>query len=166
MLAEDPDTLQEAVRWLEETEGVAGLEVGLPPDCSPIIAADLAESAVGELPVILRLPFEHAGMLARALTGSPIAGVSLSPPRGVMLAPDGSLVRGRLYGPGIFPQTLYLVQELVQTNVPIVAGGGIYRSAQIQTLLAAGVQAVQLDAVLWRGGMAADLLKNLRAEFS
>ena len=161
LLAQDPDPLPEAVSWLEETEGVAGLEVGLPPGCDSQTATSMADSSVGELPVIIRLPFENAAPLARSLANSAIAGLSLSPPRGALRAADGKIIRGRLYGPGVFPQALHLVEELVQEGTPIIAAGGVYQGAQIKSLLEAGAQAVQLDAVLWRGGLKPDFLEDI-----
>jgi NAD(P)H-dependent flavin oxidoreductase YrpB (nitropropane dioxygenase family) len=36
-----------------------------------------------------------------------------------------------------------------QLQVPLIAGGGVYRREQAQSLLRAGAAAVQLDGVLW-----------------
>jgi dihydroorotate dehydrogenase len=36
-------------------------------------------------------------------------------------------------------------------NIPIIGAGGLYSQANVDTLLAMGAFAVQLDSVLWRG---------------
>ncbi len=70
---------------LEGLEGVWGIEVGLPPGTNAPAALAFAQAAVGELPAILRLPFEGVPDLSAALAASPLAGelagVSLAPPR-------------------------------------------------------------------------------------
>jgi dihydroorotate dehydrogenase (NAD+) catalytic subunit len=151
-----PRQLAEMLASLEGLEGVGGIEIGLPPDTDAPAALAFAQSAVGELPIILRLPFEHAPELAEALAASALAeelaALSLAPLRGSLPDPqDGTLVSGRLYGPAIFPQALSAVRAMVATGLPVIASGGIYREAHIQAMRQAGAFAVQLDAVLWRG---------------
>jgi dihydroorotate dehydrogenase (NAD+) catalytic subunit len=59
-------------------------------------------------------------------------------------------VRGRLFGPAIFPLALQAVAALKERlQVPILASGGVYRGEQATALLRAGASAVQLDGVLW-----------------
>ena len=60
-------------------------------------------------------------------------------------------VSGRLYGPGLLPQTLSAVNALRRLGIQIIAGAGIFRPQDAQALLAAGAYAVQLAGVLWRG---------------
>ena len=100
---------------------------------------------------------ERAVELAGALTrndseGEGLAALSLGPPRGLLPAPDGGLARGRLYGPAVFPLALATVKALSRFGVPVIGGGGVYRMEQAEAMLGAGAMAVQLDAVLWRGG--------------
>jgi dihydroorotate dehydrogenase (NAD+) catalytic subunit len=105
----------------------------------------------GELPVIARLPLERAAWLAMVAGEAGAAAISLAPPRGLLPGPDGSWMRGRLYGPGIFPLALAATREVVALGVPIIAAGGVYSSKNAQALLAAGALGVQVDAALWRG---------------
>jgi dihydroorotate dehydrogenase (NAD+) catalytic subunit len=140
---------------LEGLEGVWGVEIGLPPgtDASAVLA--FAQASLGELPAILRLPFEGALDLSIVLANSPLAGelaaVSLAPPRGSLPGPqDGALVSGRLYGPALFPQALAVVRAIAALGLPVIASGGVYQPEQIQAMRQAGAMAVQLDAVLWR----------------
>jgi hypothetical protein len=79
-----------------------------------------------------------------------VAAVSLEAPRGALPDAAGRLVNGRLYGPALFPQTLAVARSLVKLGIPVIAGPGIFSAAQAELLLANGVLAVQLDAVLWK----------------
>lgn len=157
LLCQRVEELLQAVRRLEGLPGVAGLELGLPPEIEAGQAAALVQAATGELPVIVRLPLERAVELGQALTKTNVkpeglTAFSLGPPRGSLPAPDGELARGRLYGPAIFPQALAAVKALSGLGVPVIGGGGVYRVEQAQAMQTAGAAAVQLDAVLWRSG--------------
>jgi len=109
-----------------------------------------AHAAGGELPVILRLPFENALELAPAAIQAGAMAVSLAPPRGICLAPGGALLQGRLYGPAIFPLALRLVQELARLGIPTIGAGGVYTRDQYDIMLSLGAMAVQIDATLWK----------------
>ena len=140
------------VRKLESLEGVAGFEIGLPAEADAEMVRAFARAAAGELPVVMRFPLEHAARLADGFERTRLAAVSLAPPRGALPLPDGSLGHGRLYGPALFPQALAAVQALTRRDIPVIGAGGIYTLAQAEAMLQAGAIAVQLDAVLWRGG--------------
>jgi dihydroorotate dehydrogenase (NAD+) catalytic subunit len=157
LLCQHVEELSQAVQRLEGLPGVAGIELGLPPEIEAGQAKALAQAAAGELPVIVRLPLERAVELAAALTKNDLqteslAAFSLGPPRGLLPTPDGGLGRGRLYGPGVFPLALATVKALSAFGVPVIGAGGVYRMEQAEAMLRAGAAAVQLDAVLWRGG--------------
>ncbi|OGO39248.1 MAG: hypothetical protein A2W35_07745 [Chloroflexi bacterium RBG_16_57_11] len=157
LLCQRVEELAQAVQRLEGLPGVAGIELGLPPEIEAGQARALIEAAAGELPVIVRLPVERAVELAGALTKNDaqadgLAAFSLGPPRGLLPAPDGGLARGRLYGPAVFPLALRVVKVLSSMGVPVIGAGGVYRMEQAEAMLRAGVAAVQLDSVLWRGG--------------
>ena len=146
LMAESPEDVSQMVRQLEEVEGVAGVELGLPPDVTPAQVVELTQAGSGELPLIVRLP------LAWDLPNLPPAAVSFGPPRGALPGNRaGSFVEGRLFGPGLFPQVLHAVREWKHADIPLIAGGGVYHPAQAEALLAAGASAVQLDLLLWRG---------------
>lgn len=142
------------VERLEAMEGVRGIELGLPAEVSAGEARALVEAALGELPVIVRLPMERAAELAGRIAeaGLPAAALSLAPPRGALPAPDGRLVCGRLYGPAVLPLALKAVRQLAGLGLPVIGAGGIYTPGDAQAMLAAGASFVQLDGVLWRGG--------------
>lgn len=156
LLGEDADRVSEMVARLESTAGVMGIEISLPPKAGPDTALALARAAVGELPVIMRLPLDRAADLADALTsllGKPfLTALSLGPPRGVLPGLEKGHIQGRLYGPAVFPLALAAVHAVAETGWPVIGGGGVYSTPQAEAMLAAGAMAVQLDAVYWRGG--------------
>jgi dihydroorotate dehydrogenase len=152
LLGIDPQEISWMVAHLEGLEGVMGVEVGLPPGVSTEEAASLVQSAVGELPVIVRLPMENAAVIAGSLAGIEVAAFSLAPPRGSLPLPDGARITGRLYGPGVYPMALRTVEELSRIGLPVIGAGGVYRPEEAEAMLRAGALAVQLDAILWRGG--------------
>ena len=152
LLVEDVESVSRMVLNLEGLEGVMGIEIGLPPDVDLQSAQELIKAGLGELPLIVRLPVEKAGIYAHSLADSQITAISLGPPRGALYDSHGQSVRGRLYGPSIFPHTLASVQESAGAGVPVIAGGGVYKPGQVEALMEAGAIAVQLDAVLWSLG--------------
>jgi dihydroorotate dehydrogenase (NAD+) catalytic subunit len=152
LLVDSVDVVTQMVPQLEGLEGVMGIEIGLPPDIDPALACDLVQAAAGELPLIVRVPMERVGELSKALLGSPLTAISMAPPTGMLKDQHGSSVRGRLYGPTIFPLTLRNAHEAVDFGIPLIAAGGVYEPSQAEVLIEAGAIGVQLDAVLWNLG--------------
>ena len=68
------------------------------------------------------------------------------------MAGRGEFVTGRLYGPSLFPQALALVRDAARVGIPVIGSGGVWKPEQAEAMKEAGAIAVQLDAVLWRGG--------------
>jgi dihydroorotate dehydrogenase len=153
LLVQNVSELSGMVERLEVLEGVIGVELGLPSGMNANELRALMEVARGELPVIVRLPFESALDLALTALETGAAAVSLSPPRGVIASEAAGITRGRLYGPGLLPQALGLVQSLTQLDVPVIGAGGIYSEGDAEAMFRLGALAVQLDACLWRGGL-------------
>jgi dihydroorotate dehydrogenase (NAD+) catalytic subunit len=153
LLVQDVGQLSGMVERLEVLEGVMGVELGMPPGVDENELRAMMEMAQGELPVIVRLPFESAVTLAITAVEAGAAAVSLSPPRGLIASEAAGITRGRLYGPGLLPQALGLVQALAQLDVPVIGAGGIYTERDAAAMLRLGALAVQLDACLWRGGL-------------
>jgi dihydroorotate dehydrogenase (NAD+) catalytic subunit len=152
ILAQRGEEVFEIARRLEKIENIAALELGIPPEASPALAAELVSAALSERPVIARLPMEHAVELASVAIDSGAAAISLGAPRGALPTAPGKLMKGRLYGPAVFPLALETMQRLLRLGSPIIGGGGVYAPPQAEAMLQAGAVAVQLDAVLWRGG--------------
>lgn len=149
LLVDSTDSANQIAQCFEGIEGVMAIEIGLPPEIDLHSAYELVEAASGELPLIVRLPMTRAGEMARALVGSSLNAISFAPPRGMLIDEHGKVVSGRLFGPAIFPLTLRNTREAIDSGLPVIAGGGVYEEWQVEALLAAGAQAVQLDAVFW-----------------
>ncbi|MBW8010670.1 MAG: hypothetical protein FVQ83_05420 [Chloroflexi bacterium] len=156
LLASDPRELGRMISRIEELENISAVEIGFRQDIAPQAAIELTEAALGELPVIVRLPFTRTLELANLVDKTGAAAISLGPPRGALPNKEGNIVHGRMYGPAIFPQALVVVRELAAQGLPVIGVGGIYTPDQAEMMLAAGAIAVQLDAVLWRGDWESD----------
>jgi dihydroorotate dehydrogenase len=156
LLAENRRDLSVMVQKLEGMEGVMGIELGLPPDIDGESAAALVASAVGELPIIVKLPLDRAREIVPYLSFEASLIISLGPPRGELPNHQGKLVQGRLYGPSLLPQSLALVKKLSAQGCRVIGAGGVYSSEDIRAMLSAGALAVMLDAVLWRDGVLPD----------
>ena len=152
LLVDSVKVVTEMVPQLEGLEGVMGIEIGLPPDIDPGRACDLVQAAAGELPLIVRVPMGRISDIAKALVRSPLTAVSVASPTGTLSDQHGNLVRGRLYGPAVFPFALRTVQETVDSGLPVIAAGGVYEYSQAEVLIEAGAIGVQLDAVFWNFG--------------
>lgn len=152
LLADKIDELPGMVRQLEALEGVIGIELGLPKEIDNRAVRAFCETAQGELPLIVRLPFEKAVDTAAEAIQFGAAAISLAAPRGTFLARAGNLIHGRLYGPALFPQSLAIVKQIAHSGLPVIGAGGVYSLEQCEAMLSAGALAVQLDSLLWRGG--------------
>ncbi|MCB2213899.1 hypothetical protein KQH50_00750 [bacterium] len=156
LLAETPDTVAEMVRKLEGQENVLGVELGLPPNCTPDLMAEFLSSAAGELPAAVSLAPEQLTSLLPALVELAPAAVHLTAPRGALPAPDGGLIHGRLHGPAICPVMLQAAQVAREVELRVIVDGGIYEQSQMDAFLDLDVLAVGLGAALW--GLRADLI--------
>lgn len=152
LMADRPEETARMVLSLENVENVMAAELGFAPLLTDDIILTSLEMSLGELPLIVSLPMEDAVRLAPRVIEAGAAAVSLSAPRGSLNTDDGKLITGRLYGPSLFPQSLETVRRLAGAGVPVIGGGGVYTREQAEVMKEAGAMAVQLDAVLWRGG--------------
>jgi dihydroorotate dehydrogenase len=150
VLPQQAEELPRMLRRLEEVEGVAGYELGLPPELDLASAAGFVRLAVGERPVIVRLPLERATEMAGAIAQAGAAAVSLAPMRGALPSPE-VLLHGRLHGPALLPLALEVVHAVAAQGIRVIGSGGLYRPEDIDAMLSAGAVAVQLDSVFWRG---------------
>lgn len=157
LMADRPEETALMVRRLESVEGVLAAELGFAPQLTDEIILLALDMAQGELPLIACLPFEQLLRLGPRLADRGAAAVSLAAPRGMLplRAEDGQseqgLVTGRLFGPGLFAQSLLATRDAVRAGMPVIGACGIYRQQDARSMLAAGALAVQIDSVLWRG---------------
>ena len=162
IFGDTPEEIERMVRALESQEAVSAIELGIGPRADAELALKLVRAGVGELPLVVNFPLTAAaeGWVDK-LAGLGASAVSLGAPRGLLPASEsspasgsspaasGKLIAGRLYGPAILPLALAAVRSLRRQPLPVIAGGGVYRKADGEALLAAGAVAVQLDSVLW-----------------
>lgn len=152
IIAQEMRDVAAMVERFESLDGVMGVELGIPPGADDDLTFALVSSAVGELPLIVRLPIAKAGYLSEAAVEAGATALSLGPSRAVLPDLEGSMISGRLYGPSLYPHAMLALQSLMDCGVPVIAAGGFYNADQVKAALTAGAAAVQLDAVLWRSG--------------
>jgi dihydroorotate dehydrogenase len=150
LLSSTPEEMRKAALRIEELENILAIELGVEPDASPELVRDLLAAVSGELPVIAQLPPARIHELADVTRGAGVAAISFAPPRGTLPAKDGKLVRGRLYGAALYPQTLELARQLGKQDMPFIAAGGVESKADGEALLKAGALSVQVDINLWK----------------
>lgn len=156
ILAQGVEEVAEMVEKLESLEGVMGVELGLSNDVDAGTAMMFIHAAIGELPIVVRLPMERARELIYIIAGTEVAAVSLGPPRGALPNSQGHFIHGRIYGPSVLPLAIATVKVITQLGVPVIGAGGVYHQKDIEAMFAAGAFAVQLDSVLWRNGIPGD----------
>ena len=152
LMADRPEETTRMVRSLEGLENIAAIELGFAPLLSPDIILMAVDMSLGELPLIVNLPFDQVLSLGPQLIQIGAAALSFAAPRGALPGQfvDQAAVTGRLYGPSLFPQSLDLLRNAARLGLPIIAGVGVYSQDQAALMLASGALAVQLDTVLWK----------------
>lgn len=151
LVAQEPYEVDRTVRALEERDGVAAIELGLPPQAGPEQARALVVSALGELPLVINIALTQAGEpWLDEMPALGVSAISLGAPRGTLPRGEKGMVSGRLFGPAILPLALAALRKTRRLNIPVIASGGVFSLKTAQLLLAAGSWAVQLDAVLWK----------------
>ena len=160
LIATTPSETARASARLAGTRGIDGLELGLVENITPKKALNLLDAARGDgdLPVIVRVPFSQVDVLAPLLAENGADALMLTaPPRAVLpISPvvvDSATryMRGRLYGPALFPLLLNVLSQWAsRLPVPVIACGGIGSAQDALACLALGATAVQIDAMLWR----------------
>lgn len=155
LLLQDIEEVVPMLEALEGKPGISGVEINLPKGAGPGDLLAVASLAFSELAVVVRLPLDRAERLVQGigddLLEAGLAAISLGPPRGALVDPEGRLVHGRLYGPALYPQNLAVTHTLAASGLPVISAGGIYSQVQVDELLSVGASAVELDGVLWRG---------------
>jgi dihydroorotate dehydrogenase (NAD+) catalytic subunit len=153
LMADRPEETAQMVQKLEGLENIAAVELGFAPQLADDIIVMALEMSLGELPLIVSLPWEQVLSLGPRLIQAGAIAISLAAPRGALPlnTENWQLVTGRLYGPSLFPQALGLVRDAARLGLPIIGGTGVYSQDNIDAMLAAGALAVQVDSLLWRG---------------
>ena len=149
LICQDTAELERIVRECEETEGIAAIELGLPPGCPQDFMLQLIHHAQGEIPLIVHL---SAGENHHLLNNLPpeVSAITLGSPRGRMKSEEGKIISGRLHGPGLFPLMLEHLNSLCGLGIPVILGG-ICNREDGETALHTGAAAVQMDRLCWMG---------------
>ncbi|MGC9394246.1 MAG: hypothetical protein ACP5J4_05275 [Anaerolineae bacterium] len=161
LIATTPAETARAAEQLSSIPNVVGIELGLVDNITPQRALNLLDAtrAEGDLPVIVRIPFTGVDALAPSLADHGADALTLiAPPRAVLPvleAPENNetrrYLRGRLYGPALFPLLLNtLARWCSKLPVPVIACGGIASLQDAIACLELGATALQVDALLWR----------------
>ena len=153
LMADRPEETTRMVQSLEGLENIAAVELGFAPLLSDDIILISVEMCQGELPLIVSLPSEQLLSLGPSVMQAGAAAISLDMPRGMIPLENGEQVTGRLSGAGLFPQSLLAVRDAVQSNLPIIAAGGVGSKENADAMLSVGALAVQIDASLWKGNL-------------
>ncbi len=153
LMASEAEEIRRMADRLESLPEVGALEIGIPPWAGADLALRLVDAALGELPVVVSLPYTQAdsSWVAR-LRDLGVNALHLSAPYGSYPNGRGGLLHGRLYGPHLLPLALETLQRAQSAHLPVIVSGGVFLLEHGQALLAAGALAVGLDAVLWRAG--------------
>jgi dihydroorotate dehydrogenase len=146
------ESRNEALAMLDRIERehmIQAVEIGLLGEDHQHDCHLLEAVCSGMLPVLARLPAISPISHVLELERIGAAAVVLGPPRGTIFH-GGSWVSGRLYGPGLLPQTSYAVIRVAgKLSCPLIAGSGIFSRSDAEALLKIGVSAVELDTLLW-----------------
>ena len=151
LMADRPEETREMVRALEGLENVVAAELGFAPLLSDDIIVLAVEMSMGELPLIISLPWEQVLRLGPLLSEKGAAAVSIGAPRGT-LAHGNAFVSGRLFGASLLPRTLELVRNATTAGIPIIGAGGVTTTADATAVIHAGALAAQIDIALWLPG--------------
>ncbi|MEA3398047.1 MAG: dihydroorotate dehydrogenase [Chloroflexota bacterium] len=169
LVATTPAEVAAACSILSGERGVAGIELGLDENTPPAQAVALLHAArsTSVQPLIARVPFGGVESLAQPLAENGADALTLTaPPRALLPAPGApeDFMRGRLYGPALFPLLLHTLARWVERlPVPIIACGGVASPEDARACLALGAVAVQVDALLWRDPV---LLEHIAKELN
>jgi dihydroorotate dehydrogenase (NAD+) catalytic subunit len=149
-LATHPDEVRQMADLVAGSDEVGAIELGLgetgPGEAGALVRAAQASTR----PVLAHLPLDRPEEIAQAAVDAGASAVVMGPPRGALRAPQGTVVRGRLYGPAIFPLALRALERLLGIlDCPVIASGGIYSRRDLEMMLEMGASAVQLDGALW-----------------
>lgn len=154
LVGTNDDEVRKAVSRLDETEGIAAIELGLQDDMTWQEATRLVGAAVTrtDKPVLVRLPMHDAYEIAEPVASAGASTlVVAAPPRGTARDPNqNKLISGRIYGPMVKPMALNLVGQIVRrVDVPVIGAGGIHSPQDARDFIEAGAVAVQVDSVTW-----------------
>lgn len=154
LLLEEINSAERMLSHLEMCEGVTAVEISLPYEWEGEEKIALLRSLHCELPVILHVPLnEVMAEWVKDAAGLGFSAVTIGAPRGALEIQRGNVLSGRIFGPALFPLTLQALLHLQIMGIPLIAGSGLYSRRDAGIALTHGAAAIQLDAILWHGGI-------------
>lgn len=154
-----PSALAKVAAQLTSALELSGLELLLPRNADAELTRSLLRTLTrhSDLPVWVKLPLERSVALAPVaieagavglVVGQPMLGAAFpTQPANATESP----VTGSLFGPLAFAPMLAALLGVAQLSLPcaLIACGGVHTQGQVQQLLTAGAQAVQIDTAIW-----------------
>ncbi len=154
LLLEDAQSAERMLTQVEACRGVSAVEVSLLPELDDDQKVDLIRTLRCELPLVLRVPLDQAMKeWAHQVSETGFSGLTIGAPRGSLPDDRGGVCTGWIYGPALFPLALQALLHWQARGIPILLGCGVFRRQDAFTALEWGAAAVQLDAILWHGGI-------------
>lgn len=168
LYAPTADDAAEGAARLAGCECIQGIEIHLPHDATPEVAASAVRAVATEttLPCLVRVTERGAVPQAAAAEEAGADGlVVAAPPHGLARDEDGAWAAGPLHGPALAPLYAALIHEVHrETELPVIGRGGIGRAEDVLAHLAAGAVAVQLDSILYVDPAAPAAISDYLAE--
>ena len=154
LLLEDPHSAERMLAQVETCSAVTVVEISLPQEWSAEQSAQILRSLRSDLPLVLRVPLNQ--MSEEWIKQAGAAGfcaLTIGAPLGSLPDPHWGVLTGWLYGPALFPLALQTLLRWGDCGLPLILGCGLFREQDVITSLQQGAAAVQLDAILWQGGI-------------
>ncbi len=160
LAGDDPDELAAVATTLEDTPGVAGLELDLlrayhdeAGALEEAVELVQAVRAAADLPLLARLPLTVSDEAVQTLVESAAvdALVLAQPPAGLRYdRANGVQVHGQLHSRALAPWLAARIADLAGwAGVPLIACGGVHSVEDALAYLAVGAVALQIDTAVW-----------------
>lgn len=150
LLSDYAHHIEKIVRIVETIDNIFLIELSISLGINRSEIKELANAVIGELPIILNIPFElvFTDWLDEILSPEIVA-ISVQAPRGQIFH-KGKIINGRLYGASILPLTLNAINHLQNINKPIFAGVGAITQEDIEKIYQSGAAVFQAHELVWR----------------
>jgi dihydroorotate dehydrogenase len=150
LIPSTPYECQQMIRAIEEVENVGAVEIEIPLEGSRQFLSEMLQAASGELPYYLCIPANKISLdLIDLYRLYGVSGIVLTALRGTLVH-NNRIVHGRLFGPNLLAQTFQALCQLKTSEIPLIAGSGIFTFEQAEEAIELGASAVQFDAALWQ----------------
>lgn len=150
LLSDEPNHIEKIVRSFEIIDNIVAIELRIDSSFKCEETQTMIKAALGELPIILSLPFELIFMdWIGDLLEPEIIAVSVQAPRGSIFN-HSKIVQGRMFGPSMLPLTIRAINHLSHLDTVVIAGVGALSKENIQLIFHAGAQYFQPHELIWR----------------